>query len=763
MPDITLRFIDETGTRGLQMPDIVGPGSLGSTLSDVAGGTFNYLRTGLNADLLEPMCELVLLVNKQQPANAVYICWDFSDDHVRESQGTQVRKWVVKSLMQRFDQAIIGPEPSSPLALVRQFPEIVSVGQHFVTFLAEAKARGALLGGQLPSGGFYGEIDIDFGIVNDSNGEPWPSAKFFNWAIDVGDTMLAFIRRCDEEGVAEFFMQGHTLRAFIPGTSGVDRTVGDARIHLARSIDLVDGPVQAIGSSLANSVFVLGDAERFMNETSLASIDKYGIREAAVNARGVLKPGQLTKIGEAFLDISKDVRRKRTYRVLAGLGHDARDKYDISDWINIRDGGAATKAVRNRVRGIITTWNDPEQATVFDLDVSTRIDEREIELHRTIEQLMNAKRGPKPNRDTMPPKAPGWPGSGSVTASLYDPPTDSGGARRARLVVNWDDVTEDADDFESGDLAGYMIHWRYSDAPAWGQQDVPPDPDTDVLDSTAQLEDLSPGKTVYLYVTAYDRNGNHSAPSSLKTQVLPTDRGSWRTYDVTGDLLMDTYDDEIRVFKTFTVEAVDGGGGAPTGPGIGMDSAGGLRTFGTGGVLGVWAKTDGDMEVHGSLDVDGPATFSDTLDVGGVSHLGGALFLDAELDAQGNEISGGKFSTPSNGVVIEDATMILGANTISYTGATLVFSGGGAFAAGLSTSSTLDVTGTTTLNGALNASGISTLSGNVKLGGAGNAVGFYGSSGAGFSAVDATIIVTLANATTVINSIRTILKNKNLF
>lgn len=224
--------------------------------------------------------------------------------------------------------------------------------------------------------------------------------------------------------------------------------------------------------------------------------------------------------------------------------------------------------------------------------------------------------------------------------------------------------------------------------------------------------------------------------------ILPDVTGARRTIDATGEMIFDSFADSVDIRKDWSSSAVAGlSGFAAAGPGIDVRSAVGVRLFDGAGSPAVFLATDGSASFTGSLyvggvtviegdttihddlvvdgtttiggtldvaaaatfsltlDVTGAASFSSTLDVTGTTDLGGTLTLKANLNADSFEIVGGKFSTPGNGVVIADAQMMLGANTIDYTGTLVAFSDSLSVGGSLSVSSTFTATGTATFNG----------------------------------------------------------------
>jgi hypothetical protein len=221
-------------------------------------------------------------------------------------------------------------------------------GMAFLTLGRDAKKRGCIP-----------QIKFGFTRDRDSAGNKW--AEEVSTSVDVGTSLLDFVRWLRDHGKAEARMQGRTLMMYNVG-HGVYRT--DPRVRLVRGMNLVDGPRDGTTLDQTNAVYVLTDTNVrgwVIDRKAIEAADRRV--ESILNLSGVDTWDEAHDEGRRHLQDNGQPKEQRTYGIATAIDDDAvpyKGTYEIGDYIDVLEAGQVEKV---RVLMITLDWDQDRRCT----------------------------------------------------------------------------------------------------------------------------------------------------------------------------------------------------------------------------------------------------------------------------------------------------------------------------------------------------------------------------------------------------------------
>lgn len=416
-------------------------------------------------------------------------------------------------------------------------------GTILATVVQQAQARGALPG-----------ITRDFTTTHDSNGVAW-AASVTNLSFSPKTTVLQVAEKGVELELGEFYMTaGRVLRAFNPGTRGVDRTTGGTPLTFAHAINLREHARRETARDAGTAVLAAGGEGLYAWATNATALASLGFRaEVAADAGQISTPSGVTAFAASQAEIlSKGVAEYASTIELRASDPRPLLDYGVGDW-----GDAVTGTERKRLRIAqidLAFERGRTTVTVVQNDVIT---DALAALYRRLNAITSGDavvgtsvETPGGDTDTLAPAAP----TGLVASSLaYQDVAD--GDTYASITLGWSPVTTNTDATAADDVAGYRVQLAYlglnqvgpaytgAPDPTLHQYEVTPAEGTTATSFT--FGGVGAGASVQVQVRAFDRVGNHgpwSAALQFTTQddntAPPTASkptvGAWfRTVDIT--------------------------------------------------------------------------------------------------------------------------------------------------------------------------------------------------------------------------------------
>ncbi|MEU7240331.1 hypothetical protein [Streptomyces sparsogenes] len=340
------------------------------------------------------------------------------------------------------------------------------------------------------------------------------------------------------------------LRA-LPGTTGVSRDVED---YSTRVVLLAEGEGESIATGTADISPATSYKDLHGNPlklTRLVSESDTSITNA--DTRAAVALNQYTSTRDSL--------------ELSTTDYDVRGSFDVGDYVWVYDPdqglvdtanevtfrGERINPIRLRVaetqwpvtagytvayRAGDGTWWDLTDHVQFESQSEVRITVGEF--GRALTSAGTEPVGSRPNSDTSVPGAPTF--VQPFVGSAY---LDGRGFTRARVILAWN-APNNVDGSTVLDGDHYEIRWaidtdmiypatwsqvsqvRWMDLQTWAQPFAAPDGDWQVMyvawgESTAQLQDLSPGVGYDVQIRAVDKTGNTGAWSAVTTFVASED------------------------------------------------------------------------------------------------------------------------------------------------------------------------------------------------------------------------------------------------
>lgn len=451
----TIRVVRPDGKLADILPDWKGLSYLDSA-TEVGQVNFEYPDTGKRASMLEEGNEYALVIDGKEAPNGRFRLQETDGNRIHD--GVAFTKWTGSTLLDRFDEAVIGPvtdkahEPpkdkdddnkkKGPKPAVPPYFKADTAGQILRYLFQEAKGRGALR-----------EISLGFTAEKDSNGRKWSDKASPEW--EVGTTLLEVIQWLTENATAEFRMVGRQLQGYDMGTIAPER---GSEATVAPGKNMLDGPVQGGTKDLVTAVIAVSSRGPHGWVNDDAAVKEFGRIEGKFGAE-VKELPQLKNAAERYLKAFAKRRRQYTYGVIPGKGADPYTHYQVGQWINVAAANGAVE--RQRVREIGISWEDNASTAKIALVLNDVILERQVKQAQTLQRAAGRTGGtsglqggtdqPAGNADGYAPYKPSEPvvttraGSVRVAYDGLDFEGDEPQFDQSHVEVH---VSAEADDFE---------------------------------------------------------------------------------------------------------------------------------------------------------------------------------------------------------------------------------------------------------------------------------------------------------------------------
>lgn len=463
-------------------------------LNEPGAMEIQYPKDGKNFDLLRSNItedrdiEVEVWLSGRQSSALRFILMESSGDDVGEGA---VWSFSGPSLNYLLSEIRVYPQPGNEkLELVLSH---ATAGEVIRTVVEQAQDRGALEG-----------MTLGFSDSVDSNGLPW--VNNITTTFSPGTTGKAVLDSLVSLGMVEWEVTtDRVLKAYAPGSFGIDRTLGTDPVVLRRGRQVPDAPRKHTVRESPTSMLAAGSEGVYEVANDPEAVSRRGRRiEGFASANNLSDSAAVYGFAQTALNASSPGVMELTQGVEFTPG-DPRPgaAYDIGDWVY-----ADTQNRVERLR--IKQWSlsvdkDGASGTVSLNDLIT---ERSVTLARRLEALSNgtATVGTSSGEDTGIPVAP----TGVVVGS--DAYMGSAGEALATVQVGWDAVTLNTDGNVATDISGYNVQYKYNSGiiqSGWT-----------FAGSTDQTQltfgGVSAGETIDVQVQTVDRSNNVSEWSAIE-------------------------------------------------------------------------------------------------------------------------------------------------------------------------------------------------------------------------------------------------------
>lgn len=369
----------------------------------------------------------------------------------------------------------------------------------------EAQARGALAG---MTRTWDGNVD--------TNGTPWPAGQSITY--DPGANLLSVLQGMADAGWVDFSTQGRSLELFTAGNpDGLagDKTVGASPVSLRFGRDLTEAPFRRTWEGLADTALVMGDEGKVVTRINPAAYKPWGVQETYVTASGVTDEGTLAVLGDGALTFTEQARAEHTFGLIFATAPNLpfRD-YGPGDWVLAATDGQAPVPMRLRQ---VTLTRDEKGMVSGNVVLNDRFLEADVLQNRRLQRIIagatQSGTGGTPGGigpDILAPHQ--VEGLGGSSAAYVD----ADGVVRSQVTLNWNDVTQNADNTPTSDVDGYEVWGRIPGQGDWWQVAY-------VDDSFWTNSPYEPGVTWEFRVRAVDTSWNKGQFSTYATVTTVSD------------------------------------------------------------------------------------------------------------------------------------------------------------------------------------------------------------------------------------------------
>ena len=512
---ILLRAYDKTGAALGLLPHF---SNLQYQVSDDGGGslTFEYLRSGLNASLLDRDELIIGTVEEVTTQTTYFMLEDDEDDPSVTVKDQQTLTVAARPYMGVLEQAVVYPPGHNAAATnlyglkdQKVFAD-KSPGHIMLLLINEAKARGC-----------FPELVTDFVTATDSAGRAWP--KVYDISYPIGTNYMQVLSDMVQDGWVDARMDGRTLRLFVP-----DTYFGQKQIILNGGRNVKRSPRKRSRRGIYSHILGAGDAEKkaavqVANATTLA---RFGRREGFAADGRMTNRTSLTSMAQRELNKNQQQREGFSLDMIldAPPGEEANwprpgVDFSVGDRIYFdRYRKSDTELQSLVVRSMTWQWGNRDAAPTCTIEVNDLFVKGPILLGRKVAAITGGSTTTKPPVPTAPAPdriAPAAPSSVSVDAEVALYTDQERPVYRCTATVSWPAVALDGDGGPLDDLAGHEVSVRHNGG-AWGGAKA----QKDLQD---EYPDLRPGDTFQARVNSFDLTGNRSAWKESAVLTLPND------------------------------------------------------------------------------------------------------------------------------------------------------------------------------------------------------------------------------------------------
>ncbi len=376
--------------------------------------------------------------------------------------------------------------------LQRTWPD-ATPGTLVAAIIAEAKVWG-----------WNPNVTVDFTGTTDSNGAPWKTEDRTSIQWQVGTSMNQVLEKLAEQGKAEWWTEGLTLRLVRPGT-GIDRSDEVTLGGPAFSSVPVDSTFDDVFTML--TVFY-GDAS--VDIPNPGASNRFGALWATMSQNGVATTAEAIQNAQATLTMGRALREEIGYDWNPAAGGPVPFKdFQVGDVVKARlDSGHRPL----RVIGLVLT----KPGGV--VSVRAKVGDKLLGLIAKLsKQAGSSKIGTIVGGNGTPlPSAPGPTGAKPLAPTSLRVASNVGswredGTAQAAVVLAWNAVTQ-ASDHSAVDVAAYEVAVRTPESE--------PQIFATVTGLTASASEWEPGKERLVRVRARDHRGQVSEWSE-EISVIP--------------------------------------------------------------------------------------------------------------------------------------------------------------------------------------------------------------------------------------------------
>ncbi|WP_345264749.1 fibronectin type III domain-containing protein [Nocardioides nanhaiensis] len=304
-----------------------------------------------------------------------------------------------------------------------------------------------------------------FNATTDSAGQPW--AHEVTLAFEPSADLDSVLKAVVDQGLAELSWTGRTLNLYNPDTAlARDLTTGTAPVWVRHTDGVTSAPEEGSIEDLVTFARLTGDAGGVWDVSNPAAVQTYGRLEGYVTQSGVTDEGTAALLIEQELAAGASERTQYTREWHAAAATVVPwQHYRPGDWafFDREDNGTLIRD-RARVAQVSVTYD--AEGVSGHTTLGTRLDDLLARLaRRTANVTGGASSGgaggtpSPPTPDGPDSRAPAAVDGLVVSTTAY---ADTDGQPRARVALDWADVTTDAEGVLLG-VRGYEVWQRGPD------------------------------------------------------------------------------------------------------------------------------------------------------------------------------------------------------------------------------------------------------------------------------------------------------------
>lgn len=418
----------------------------GQPLNDVPAMALRYSRHALGADLLAQPCEVAIEWSEDGQT------WTEAPDSrfLRIKRGTDatdelgVETFELPGYGWQLRKVVLYPGPAPLVDGKRAFTS-ATPGGILQTFLAEAKARGAL-----PM------LDWTFDTEKDSDNKPW--TKILTIYYQPGLDALTTLINLAEQSVIDFRMEGRTLHVYNADTKLARDLTAAPRVDLRLGRDVLDAPDTGTLEDAASAVLVVGD-EGFRRSYSSGVALPWGRWENYIGQGGVSDEGTAFLLAESSLLRAAAERVQHTREITP---HAARwlpwKDYQPGDKVIAPASGGTLAPLRVRQ---LTLTKDAKGMVGGNVVLNDRFLEQSIRLARRTAGIVGGSTASGGSGAQPAPQTPQGRTAAKLAGLIVNPTAyvDASGHAQGQVTAMWGPVFLDVNG-EAVDIDSYELFMR---------------------------------------------------------------------------------------------------------------------------------------------------------------------------------------------------------------------------------------------------------------------------------------------------------------
>ena len=372
-------------------------------------------------------------------------------------------------------------------------------GNMIKTLVLRAQERGTLVG--VTTNSFNG--------TSDSNGAAWPS--MMDRSFNAGDSILSVIQSLVDQGQVEAEMVGLDLRLYKPGTLG--RSIPASEFVLRAAQNLAEGTSEEDSTEFATDIYAVGEGTAVTQKTRPSAYNVLGRRRVRfANYGGIADVPLLGVLADSELDMYTHIKREDSISIAHTILSPFQD-YNVGDWVYLaREVSNPPEQVQ--IKQISVQVNNKGDISVG-VSLGDLLDSADTKLKRRLDAITgtNAGGGAIPSDKGNDKNPPANVSNLTISKLAY---VDDARARKMIAVIDWSDVTQNADGTPASDVSYYEVRVKVGNATDYG-------PITKATTSIAYFSGYAPNTTIQAQVRAVDDSGLASPSWTTSTVFALTD------------------------------------------------------------------------------------------------------------------------------------------------------------------------------------------------------------------------------------------------